>query len=51
MGFFGAVMNKLGEMVGEQVFPYYQNTALNMKAQDLRWKMVRTSFPIVRYIC
>lgn len=36
MGFFGAVMNKLGEMVGEQVFPYYQNTALNMKAQDLR---------------
>jgi len=36
MGFFGAVMNKLGEMVGEQVFPYYQNTAVNMKAQDLR---------------
>lgn len=35
MGFFGAVMNKLGEMVGEQVFPYYQNTALRMSAYDL----------------
>lgn len=36
MGFLGAVMNSLGGMVGEQVFPYYENTALRMSAYDLQ---------------
>ncbi len=35
MGIFGAVMSSLGGMMGEQMWPYYQNTALNMSAYDL----------------
>lgn len=35
MGIFGAIMGAMGGMVGEQLFPYYQNTALRMGAYDL----------------
>ena len=35
MGIFGAVMGFMGGIVGEQLFPYYQDTALRMSAYDL----------------
>lgn len=35
MGILGFITGAMGGMMGEQVFPYYQNTALRMSAYDL----------------